>query len=75
MKIVLNKEECIGCGSCAALCPDFWEMPAEAGGEIKVNLKGSKKNETTGQWELEVQEIGCNQDAVDCCPVQCIKII
>ena len=71
-KIILNKEECIACGSCAALCPDFWEMPEE--GDMKINLKGSKKNEETGEWELEVKEIACNQDAVDCCPVQCIKI-
>ena len=71
-KIILNKEECIACGSCAALCPDFWEMPEE--GDMKINLKGSKKNEETGEGELEGKEIACNQDAVDCCPVQCIKI-
>ena len=81
-KIILKKEECISCGSCSALCPDFWKMPdssdAGQGGnneEMKINLKGSKKNEETGEWELEVADIACNQDAVDCCPVQVIKIV
>jgi len=72
MKIILKKEECIGCGTCAALCPDFWEMDDA---EMKVKLKGAKKNEETGEWELEVGETGCNQEAADACPVQCIKIV
>ena len=69
-KIIHEREICIGCGSCAALCPKYWEM-AEDG---KSRLINSKKDEKTGNFEVEVTELGCNQDAADSCPVNCIKI-
>lgn len=69
-KIVQEREKCIGCGSCAALCPKYWEM-AEDG---KATLIGSKKNKK-GDYELEVNDIKCNQEAADACPVQIIHIV
>jgi len=69
MKIIHEREKCIGCGSCVALCPKFWEM-AEDG---KSSIKGAAKN-SDGNYELEVSEMGCNQDAVDSCPVQIIHV-
>jgi len=67
-KIEHYREDCIGCGACTATCPDFWEM----GGDYKSHLKGSKKQ---GKIEvLEIDKLGCNQDAADTCPVECIKI-
>ena len=57
-KIVYNEENCIGCGACAALCPENWEL--------KDGKAKPKKTELT--------EIGCNQDAVDSCPMNCINI-
>jgi ferredoxin len=71
MKIVHEKEKCIGCGSCVALCPEYWEI----GEDGKAHLLGSKINPQTGNGELEVENISCNQKAADICPVQCIKII
>lgn len=71
MKITQDHDKCIGCGSCVALCQKYWEM----GDNGKAHLKGGTKNESTGTIELEVEKIGCNQDAVDGCPVEIIKII
>lgn len=70
MKIIHEREKCIGCGSCAALCPKFWEMADDG----KSNLKNATKS-TGGNYELEVKEIGCNQEAADSCPVQIIQVI
>ena len=70
MRVVQEREKCIGCGNCAALCPKYWEM-AEDG---KVTLLGAKKNSKTGNHELEVKEVECNQEAADSCPVQIIHI-
>ena len=70
IKIIQKYEECIGCGSCVALCPKFWEMDDNG----KAYLKGGKKNLQTGDYELEVKKIECNKDAVDGCPVQIISL-
>jgi ferredoxin len=69
-KIIQNHEGCIGCGSCVAVCPKFWEMNYE---EAKADLKGAKKNEK-GEQVLEVKEVECNKEAADVCPVNIIKI-
>lgn len=69
-KIIQEREKCIGCGSCAALCPKFWEMADDG----KSTLKDSNKN-SEGSFELEVEDIECNQEAADACPVQIIHIV
>lgn len=75
VKVIQNIEGCIGCGSCSAVCPKFWDMNYESG---KAVLKGGIKNEQTGEWELDIleeEDINCNQEATDVCPTQVIKII
>ena len=57
-KIIQERQKCIGCGACAAAC-DNWVIAKD----------GKSKPKKT-----ELKEIGCNQDAADNCPVQCIKI-
>lgn len=71
VKIIHEREKCIGCGTCVALCPKYWEM-AEDG---KARLLNSKENPKTGNWELEVDKIECNQEAADACPAQIINIV
>jgi len=70
MKIIQKREKCIGCGSCAVVCPDFWEMSDDG----LATLKGGALNPTTENHELEIGDIGCNKEAVDICPVQIIII-
>jgi len=57
-KIKFKQEECIGCGACVAVCSENWELK-----DGKAKPKKSS-----------VQEIGCNQDAADTCPMNCIEI-
>ena len=82
LKIIQNIEGCIGCGSCAAVCPKFWDMDYEKG---KAVLKGGKMNEVGNESELEIsglpageageEDLKCNQEAAEVCPVAVIKII
>jgi len=67
VKIVIEIDECIGCGYCEAVCPQYFEMKGE-----KTALKGSKK--VGKNFELELEEAGCCEEAANGCPVQCIKI-
>jgi len=53
---------CIGCGSCAALCEENWEMDDD-------NKAVPKKT------KLEETEFESNKEAADCCPVNVIHIV
>ena len=67
-KIVLEREKCIGCGACQAVCPEYWQMADDG----KINVLGAEKEREN--QVLEVKEAVCNKDAAEACPVQCILI-
>ena len=69
MKIIHSVEKCIGCGLCASICPDFWEMEDN---DNKAHLKG-QKSETVE--EKEIIEESCAKEAAESCPVQAIEIL
>jgi ferredoxin len=56
--IKFDRKSCIGCGSCVAVCSENWSM----------------KKDKAAPKKTEVNETGCNQEAADICPVQCIII-
>ncbi len=58
VKITQDHDACIGCGACVAICPDNWEM----------------KDGKAVPKETEPDDAGCNQQAADSCPVNCIKV-
>ncbi len=58
MAIVINDEECIGCGTCAELCPDVFEMNEE---EEKAKVKAPDS------------DADCVNEAIDSCPVEAIS--
>ncbi len=70
MKIILEKSKCIDCGSCVALCPKFFELNEEG----KTHLKGAQLDSKTEEETLEISKPECAEEAVEVCPVQCIKI-
>ena len=67
VKVIHDRNICIGCGACAAVCPDYWEM----GDDGKSLLKGAKgKN----GGSVQLKEAGCNTEAAQGCPVNCIHL-
>lgn len=71
MKIKLDRENCIGCGVCAAICPKFFSM----GEDGKSILKKGTRNKRDGSENLEISSLECTQDAADSCPVQVIHVM
>ena len=61
MKVVLNRDACIGCGACAALCEDIFEIDNEGLSKVK------KEKESNEEVEL-------TRDAVDSCPTGAITL-
>ena len=62
-KVIYERGKCIGCGSCAAVCPKFWEMADDG----KSRFKGPK--EITDHADIE-----CNKEAAEGCPAECIHV-
>lgn len=57
-KISIDKEKCIGCGACVAVCPNAFKMQENKAVTVKP----------------EVNKLSCEKDAADNCPVQAITI-
>lgn len=66
-KIILKRNECIGCGSCCVVCEEHFELLDDG----KSHIKNLNKSEIE---ELETDRIGCAESAAEACPVQCIII-
>lgn len=66
-KISQDQSACIGCGACAAICPNEWAFKGD-----KADLIGAKKEGNL--FVKVVANAGCNKDAANACPVRCIKV-
>jgi|TARA_Y100000310_G_scaffold284075_1_gene306576 ferredoxin len=67
-----DRPNCIGCGACKAVAPDFWEMNDDG----KSDIKGGKHLDNEWQeLEIEEKDLAINKDAADSCPVNVIHII
>jgi len=60
-KIQINQDSCIGCNTCAALCPEYFELDSST---FKAKVKK--------QPEVITPEI---ENVVSSCPVGAIQII
>ncbi|NCO15204.1 ferredoxin [Candidatus Wolfebacteria bacterium CG18_big_fil_WC_8_21_14_2_50_39_7] len=69
-KIIHQQKKCIGCGTCAAVCPKFFEMSEKDGLAVLKNSKKAGKD-----FELEIDKVGCIKEAAEMCPMKIIKIL
>lgn len=60
MKVKVNKEACIGCGACIAICEDVFEMNEEG-------ISTVKQEEVPSDLEDQVK------DAIESCPTGAIE--
>jgi ferredoxin len=59
MQIKVDRNKCIGCGTCSALCPDVFEIDDEFKARVKEGADLEKP---------------CVNDAKSACPVEAIII-
>ena len=71
MKVKVNKDACIGCGACASICPDVFELNDEGLSEVKVEEENKEKEEFVSVKEELQDEV---RDAADSCPTGAIEV-
>lgn len=58
MRVFIDEEECIACGTCVELCPDVFQMNEEIEKAVVILPEGGPKD--------------CIEEAIESCPVSCI---
>lgn len=68
-KLSHDRSQCIHCGACVSVCPEFFEDTGE------ITLKGGQYDENNlGVLEIDETKKSSAESAVSVCPVGCIKL-
>lgn len=70
-KLEHDRPNCIGCGACVAVAPDYWEMHDDSKADI-INCK-SKENGWQ-EKDIEEKDFKENMEAAESCPVNVIHL-
>jgi len=62
MAIKVNKDLCIGCGTCEVVCPKVFKMNDEGKADVINSALADKDN------------IECAKNAAESCPTQAIEV-
>ena len=71
MKISIDRDGCISCGNCEAVCPDVFKLLVEGDGKSSIVEKYRKGD--LGKGEVGDDLKACTESARDSCPVQVIS--
>lgn len=70
-KVIHFKKDCISCGACAAISPNYFEMDEQGLAE----LKQSHTVDVHQELEIDTEEARAQcQEAADVCPVNIIHV-
>lgn len=58
-KVLIDEEECIGCGSCEEICPEVFVLNEDTEKAEVINPEGGPED--------------LIEEAIDACPVECIQ--
>lgn len=66
-----DRPNCIGCGACAAVAPEFWKMNDDGKSDIKG---GHIRNDQWQELDIEEKDFEVNKQAAESCPVNVIHL-
>ncbi|MBE9391345.1 ferredoxin [Fervidicoccus fontis] len=72
VKITIDRNTCIGCGVCANLCPDVFELNPNDGKSSIVEKFRVGGDLGAGEVDESLEE--CANSAAGSCPVSAIKV-
>ena len=58
-RVLIDEEECIGCGSCEEICPEVFVLNEDTEKAEVINPEGGPED--------------LIEEAIDACPVECIQ--
>ncbi len=67
--VEIDQETCIGCGACESICPEVFELNAEA----KSTVTEEYRTEDGDEGEVP-DDVDCVEDAEKGCPVDAISV-
>ncbi|MBU0661344.1 ferredoxin [Patescibacteria group bacterium] len=70
-KVILDKNNCIGCAACTIYAPDQYEMDNNTG---KAILTQGKCTEEQCNLAISEGEIDIHTEAAQSCPMSCIHV-
>jgi ferredoxin len=68
MKVHIDREGCIGCGVCEALCPAVFKLDEN----VKSSIVQQYRKSEFGDGEVGEDMVSCVETARDSCPVSVI---
>ncbi|MEM2896993.1 MAG: ferredoxin [Candidatus Bathyarchaeia archaeon] len=71
--VEVGREACIGCGVCAALCSEVFEIDEENKSRISAKFS-TNRNEKTSTGKIPPELLDCVKSAMESCPVSCISV-
>jgi ferredoxin len=69
MEISIDREGCIGCGVCEAMCPEVFKLLEDG----KSGIVEKYRKRSLGEGEVGDDSTSCVEYARDSCPVEVIK--
>ena len=70
-KLLHDRENCIGCGACAVIAPDFWEMNDDSKSDI---IGGKDRDDKWQEKKITDKDFEINLEAAESCPVEVIHL-
>ena len=70
LKLIHERDKCIGCGACPIACEKHWEMSED----FKATLKGSSESNDLYEKEIPEEDRQCAKESAEMCPVNCIHL-
>jgi ferredoxin len=70
MKIAIDRDGCISCGNCEAMCPQVFKLQVEGDGKAAIVEQYRKEDLSKGEVGDDLRT--CIETARDGCPVQVI---
>lgn len=58
-RVIINEEDCVGCGSCEAICQEVFELDGKSEKATVIKPEGGPKD--------------LIEEAIEACPVSCIS--